>query len=206
MTFTHYEGTETNKVLYSDATNGIPTVVSNIVTKSYVEDLGITSEESDPVWSVDKPNYATKTELGSVSAKANAAALDAASALRIVLGESVWFAVTNYMRTAEGVIPSLQLWEVRDSVTNLVYDSREEITNTVKALTRELHTELTNRIHAVSDAIPSKAWGNYQSDGTDNPEPGKVAIIIEIVGLVLEIVQFIVYLSYLSKAKKMLER
>ena len=125
----------------------------------------------------DLTPYATKTELGSVSETANAAALDAASALRIVLGESVWFAVTNYMRTAEGVIPSLQLWEVRDSVTNLVYDSREEITNTVKALTRELHTELTNRIHAVSNAIPSKAWGNYQSDGTDNPEPGKVAIV-----------------------------
>ena len=35
---------------------------------------------------------------------------------------------------------------------------------------------------------------------------GKVAGVIEIVGLVLEIVQFIVYLSYLSKAKKMLER
>ena len=125
----------------------------------------------------DLTPYATKTELGSVSETANAAALDAARTLRIVLGESVWFAVTNYMRTAEGVIPSLQLWEVRDSVTNLVYDSREEITNTVKALTRELHTELTNRIHAVSNAMPSKAWGNYQSDGTDNPEPGKVAII-----------------------------
>ena len=121
--------------------------------------------------------YATKTELGGVSETANAAALDAASALRIVLGESVWFAVTNYMRTAKGVIPSLQLWEVRDSVTNLVYDSREEITNTVKALTRELHTELTNRIHDVEKTIPSKAWGNYQSDGTDNPEPGKVAIV-----------------------------
>ncbi len=164
-----------------DATNhtnaAIPPAISNVVTKSYVEDLGITSEESDPVWSADKPNYATKTELGSVSETANSAALDAASALRIVLGESVWFAVTNYMRTAEGVIPSLQLWEVRDSVTNLVYDSREEITNTVKALTRELHTELTNRIHAVSNAMPSKAWGNYQSDGTDNPEPGKVAIV-----------------------------
>ena len=177
MTFTHYEGTETNKVLYSDATNGIPTVVSNVVTKSYVEDLGISSEEEDPVWSADKPNYATKTELGGVSETANAAALDAASALRIVLGERVWFAVTNFMRTAEGVIPSLQLWEVRDSVTNLVYDSREEITNTVKALTRELHTELTNRIHDVEKTIPSKAWGNYQSDGTDNPEPGKVAIV-----------------------------
>ena len=177
MTFTHYEGTETNKVLYSDATNGIPTVVSNVVTKSYVEDLGISSEEEDPVWSADKPNYATKTELGGVSETANAAALDASSALRIVLGESVWFAVTNYMRTAEGVIPSLQLWEVRDSVTNLVYDSREEITNTVKALTRELHTELTNRIHDVEKTIPSKAWGNYQSDGTDNPQPGEVAIL-----------------------------
>lgn len=157
----------------------IPPAVSNVVTKSYVENLGISSEvdETDPVWSTDKPNYATKTELGSVSETANAAALDAASALRIVLGERVWFAVTNHMRTAEGVIPSLQLWEVRDSVTNLVYDSREEITNTVKALTRELHTELTNRIHDAEKTIPSKAWGNYQSDGTDNPEPGKVAII-----------------------------
>ena len=125
----------------------------------------------------DLTSYATKTELGGVSETANAAALDAASALRIVLGERVWFAVTNYMRTAEGVIPSLQLWEVRDSVTNLVYDSREEITNTVKALTRELHTELTNRIHDAEKTIPSKAWGNYQSDGTDNPEPGKVAIV-----------------------------
>ena len=125
----------------------------------------------------DLTPYATKTELATVEGKADAAALDASSALRIVLGESVWFAVTNYMRTAEGVIPSLQLWEVRDSVTNLVYDSREEITNTVKALTRELHTELTNRIHDVEKTIPSKAWGNYQSDGTDNPEPGKVAIV-----------------------------
>ena len=150
---------------------------------AYDESTGRRLTQNDIAYLSDIPSppdltpYATKTELGGVSETANAAALDAASALRIVLGESVWFAVTNYMRTAEGVIPSLQLWEVRDSVTNLVYDSREEITNTVKALTRELHTELTNSIHAVSNAMPSKAWGNYQSDGTDNPEPGKVAII-----------------------------
>lgn len=169
-----------NDVSYAtrgDVTSAIPPAIKSIVTKSYVEDLGITSEESDPVWSADKPNYATKTELGGVSETANAAALDASTALRVVMGESVWFVVTNHMRTAQGVIPSLQLWEVRDSVTNLVYDSREEITNTVKALTRELHTELTNRIHDVEKTIPSKAWGNYQSDGTDNPEPGKVAIV-----------------------------
>lgn len=108
--------------------------------------------------------------LTTVSNAAETAKLNAETALRIVLGESVWFAVTNYMRTVEGVIPSLQLWEVRDSATNLVYDSREEITNTVRVLTSELRAELEAR-------IPSKAWGNYQSDGTDNPQPGDVAIV-----------------------------
>ena len=108
--------------------------------------------------------------LTSVSNDAVTAKLNAETALRIVLGESVWFAVTNYMRTVVGVIPSLQLWEVRGSATNLVYDSREEITNTVRVLTSELRAELEAR-------IPSKAWGNYQSDGTDNPQPGEVAIV-----------------------------
>ena len=108
--------------------------------------------------------------LTSVSNDAVTAKLNAETAMRIVLGESVWFAVTNCMRTVEGVIPSLQLWEVRDGATNLVYDSREEITNTVRVLTSELRAELEAR-------IPSKAWGNYQSDGTDNPQPGEVAIV-----------------------------
>ena len=118
----------------------------------------------------DLTPYATHVEVQEVAGVAESAALEANTALRIVLGESVWFAVTNYMRTVEGVIPSLQLWEVRESATNLVYDSREEITNTVHALTRELREELEAR-------IPSKAWGNYQSDGTDNPQPGEVAIV-----------------------------
>lgn len=167
-----------NSKEYTDS--AIPPAVSNVVTKSYVEALGIESglqEEADPVWSAEKSNYATKTELATVEGKADAAALDASSALRIVLGESVWFAVTNYMRTADGVIPSLQLWEVRDSATNLVYDSREEITNVARVITAELRTEMTNRIHDVENIIPSKAWGNYQSDGTDNPQPGEVAIV-----------------------------
>lgn len=118
----------------------------------------------------DLSGYATHADVQEVAGVAESAAQEANTALRIVLGESVWFAVTNYMRTVEGVIPSLQLWEVRDSATNLVYDSREEITNTVHALTRELREELEAR-------IPSKAWGNYQSDGTDNPQPGEVAIV-----------------------------
>ena len=50
----------------------IPPAISNVVTKSYVEDLGITSEESDPVWSADKPNYATQAALESESDLARA--------------------------------------------------------------------------------------------------------------------------------------
>lgn len=112
-----------------------------------------------------------------LSAAVAAADQKATTALQIVQGESVWFVVTNYMRTAQGVIPSLQLWEVRDGATNLVYHSREEITNTVRALTGEMRTELTNRIHEVEKAIPSRAWASYQSDGSDNPQPGEVAIV-----------------------------
>ena len=161
-------------------------LLTNLVGRvALTNDIPATLPESDPTvpeWAKEPspPSYSAADVgaapasivpvLTSVSNDAATAKLNAETALRIVMGESVWFAVTNYMRTVEGVIPSLQLWEVRDSTTNLVYDSREEITNTVRALTTELRTELESR-------IPSKAWGNYQSDGTDNPQPGEVAII-----------------------------
>ena len=156
---------------------------TNLVSRvAYTNDIPDETDPTVPEWAKEPspPSYSA-ADVGaapasivpvliSVSNDAVTAKLNAETALRIVLGESVWFAVTNYMRTAAGVIPSLQLWEVRDGATNLVYDSREEITNTVRALTTELRTELESR-------IPSKAWGNYQSDGTDNPQPGEVAII-----------------------------
>ena len=156
---------------------------TNLVGRvALTNDIPAETDPTVPEWAKDPtpPSYSAADVgaapasivpvLTSVSNDAATAKLNSETALRIVLGESVWFAVTNYMRTAEGVIPSLQLWEVRDGATNLVYDSREEITNTVRALTTELRTELESR-------IPSKAWGNYQSDGTDNPQPGEVAII-----------------------------
>ena len=69
----NYLLTKTNEVqsavVYSDE---LAPAVSNVVTKSYVEGLGITSEESDPVWSADKPNYATKMDLESESDLARA--------------------------------------------------------------------------------------------------------------------------------------
>lgn len=156
---------------------------TNLVGRvALTNDIPAETDPTVPEWAKDStpPSYSASDVgaapasivpvLTSVSNDAVTAKLNAETALRIVMGESVWFAVTNYMRTVEGVIPSLQLWEVRDGATNLVYDSREEITNTVRALTRELREELEGR-------IPSKAWGNYQSDGTDNPQPGEVAIV-----------------------------
>lgn len=162
-------------MLLKAATNYTDEAIANI-------DIPAEADPTVPEWAKEPnpPSYSAADVgaapasivpvLTSVSNDAATAKQNSETALRIVLGESVWFAVTNYMRTAEGVIPSLQLWEVRDGVTNLVYDSREEITNTVRALTTELRTELESR-------IPSKAWGNYQSDGTDNPQPGEVAIV-----------------------------
>lgn len=157
--------------------------VTNLVGRvALTNDIPAETDPTVPEWAKEPspPSYSAADVgaapasivpvLTSVSNDAATAKLNAETALRIVLGESVWFAVTNYMRTVEGVIPSLQLWEVRAGATNLVYDSREEITNTVHALTRELRAELEAR-------IPSKAWGNYQSDGTDNPQPGDVAIV-----------------------------
>ena len=157
--------------------------VTNLITRvAYTNDIPDENDPTVPEWAKEPspPSYSAADVgaapasivpvLTSVSNDAATAKLNAETALRIVLGESVWFAVTNYMRTVEGVIPSLQLWEVRGSATNLVYDSREEITNTVRVLTSELRAELEAR-------IPSKAWGNYQSDGTDNPQPGEVAIV-----------------------------
>ena len=170
--------------VYGSRVEAMPKVaVTNLITRvAYTNDIPDETDPTVPEWAKEPspPSYSAADVgaapasivpvLTTVSNAAETAKLNAETALRIVLGESVWFAVTNYMRTAEGVIPSLQLWEVRDGATNLVYDSREEITNTVRALTTELRTELESR-------IPSKAWGNYQSDGTDNPQPGEVAII-----------------------------
>lgn len=90
---------------------------------------------------------------------------------QFVFGETVWLAVTNYMRTAEGVKPSLELWEVRDGATNCVYSSREEITNIVDAATAALRVEVTN-------AMPDKAWSRYQSaTGAENPQPTDITIV-----------------------------
>ena len=101
----------------------------------------------------------------------------------LVYGGTAWFAVTNYLRTADGVMPSMQFWEVRDGVTNLVYSSAEEIGAKVEALRLVvqgmlgvLGTSLSNRVAGLEAAMPSKAWSRYQS-ATGAEAPDGVTVI-----------------------------
>ena len=146
--------------------------VSNTVTKAYVEDLGIESGiqvESDPVWDAAKGGYATTGTVAQVS--------EAVGTLwSYVYGDSVWIAVTNYMRTIGGVSPSFQLWEVRDGVTNLVYWSKEEITNVTHDLIHDCKTNLEATVRNAVAEMPDKAWSKYQSS-TGNESPDGVTIV-----------------------------
>lgn len=93
-------------------------------------------------------------------------------------GDTVWIAVTNYMRTVEGVVPSLQLWEARDGSTNLVYSTAEEVSNAVLKAESRMAADVSNRVESVRSAIPSTAWSRYQSmTGAENPDPENVTVV-----------------------------
>lgn len=93
-------------------------------------------------------------------------------------GNSVWIAVTNYLRTVDGVAPSLGLWEVRDGKTNLVYSTADEITNATAKTEAKLTSSFQNGINSLRKEIPSTAWSRYQSmSGAPNPASNDVTVI-----------------------------
>lgn len=105
-------------------------------------------------------NYATTQRVAQAEA-------NVASMWYTLYGESCWIAVTNYMRTIPGVMPSFSLWEVRDGATNEVYSSRDEITNRVEAAVGPLRESVAD---ALEKAELAKAWGRHQSaDGSAAP-------------------------------------
>lgn len=93
-------------------------------------------------------------------------------------GKTVWLAVTNYMRTAEGVAPSLGLYEVRDGRTNLVYSTAEEISDVAVKSEARAVAYASNAVEAVRSEIPSSAWSRYQSaTGAEAPHPGVMTMM-----------------------------
>ena len=130
---------------------------------------GMITIEMDPNWNAEKDGYATTGEVSQVSAAVG-------TLWSYVYGDSAWIAVTNYMRTIGGVSPSFQLWEVRGGATNLVYWSKEEITNVTHDLIHDCKTNLEATVRNAVAEMPDKAWSKYQS-ATGNEAPDGVTIV-----------------------------
>ena len=169
--------------------------ITNAITKAYVEGLGIEAgisaatatniaesvaeaategmltAETDPHWTAEKDEYAKTGTVAQVSSTVGAL-------WSYVYGESVWIAVTNYMRTIEGVAPSFQLWEVRDGITNCVYSSAEEIDTRTHDKIETCKSSMSNMVEALRAEMPAKSWSRYQSaTGAENPQPDKITIV-----------------------------
>ena len=123
------------------------------------------------VTSVDFDGLATTNDTGAISRSVNAL-------WQYTFGDRTWIAVTNYMRTAEGVVPSLQLWEVRDGATNCVYSSGEEIAHIVSNEVGRIALVFSNLLEGVRAQIPATAWSAYQSgSGAPNPASNEVTVV-----------------------------
>lgn len=120
------------------------------VDKERLNDVQGTDEV---VTAVDFAGIATTSDVAVVSSAVGAM-------WSYVYGDSVWLAVTNYMRTVEGVEPSLQLWEVRDGSTNCVYSSAAEITNFTDKVAGEL---ARLEVETAGGLAAARAWSRWQS-------------------------------------------
>ena len=149
----------TNAPYYTRAETGtlVPATVSNIVTRAYVEDLGISSNESDPVWQAEKGAFA--------SAATNYT--DAAFAgLRhdidlYVRSTNAWLIVSNGVFYAYYVSTA--------GVKTLQWSVDQNIANDLAALARDL-VSATNAQKALIDRAPSH-WGEWASSGASNNYP-----------------------------------
>lgn len=132
-------------------------IPTNHVTHAELE------EAIESIPEVDTSNLATKGELSPIQASVN-------SMWATLYGENVWIAITNYMRQVANTVPSLRLWEVRDSQTNMVYSSAEEIEHVVTQKVNAAKSE-------IKGMIPRRAWGSYQSSGEENPSSNAVTVV-----------------------------
>lgn len=128
----------------------------------------------------DNAPWATLADIDGLASTNETAAIGrSVNALwQYTFGDRAWIAVSNYMRTAEGVVPSLQLWEVRDGATNCVYSSGEEIAHVVSNEVSRIALVFSNLLEGVRAQIPTTAWSAYQSmSGAPNPASNEVTVV-----------------------------
>jgi len=141
--------------------------VSNIVTKAYVESLGIDAgiqEESDPVWSSEKGNYATKQNVTVVSNLAASADTKANTLISYVNGDDVMDVVTNYDSAVRISSRSLRQ-RVEDGGTNYWRVVWDEMTRWDWFMYTFLPTNYYNKaeVDSALDDKADRAWGFYDS-------------------------------------------
>lgn len=136
--------------------------IPGIVTKEYVEGLGIESglqEESDPVWSAEKGNYAT---VGALAAVSN----ESAVVTRLFTASNVIDEVTNYNSVVR--LPSRRLYQLTESNEYVkVWDEMTQHTNTLG----KAQTYADNATGTLARAVAPKAWSRVTSGlGMEAPE------------------------------------
>ena len=153
-------------------TNDIPPAVSNVVTKTYVEGLGISSEEEDPIWSAEKSDYATKNytdgAVAPVSNKVETTASIVNSWETYWGGSNVVFEVTNYYGNTSGELPRLRIREYRDGTWTNVWDEVTKFQVCEEAILGEVaKSNAALRASLEGDFAPL-AWGTVTDKGTPN--------------------------------------
>ena len=132
--------------------------ITNTVTKGYVEALGISSEESDPVWQREKSGYATAGAVAAVSSKVETLETWA-------IGDETSLTV----REAGTTNATLEI-----AYTNkTLYASANEHTNTLnaaKAYTDGKAVEIAAATDAALAGKANRAWGETTSGGAPSPE------------------------------------
>ena len=165
----NYLLTKTNDVksavVYSDE---LPPAISSVVTKSYVEDLGIESgiqSEEDPVWSTDKPNYATTSEVGEMRGDIEEMRAENAIVYRLYQGSNVVAEVTNCNSAVHA--PTLRLMQLNESNEYVtVWAETNGLTRTLNEA-KEYADGATNELKNV---YAPRAWSRTTSGlGADAP-------------------------------------
>ena len=155
---TDYE-TVSNRAMTALRTESDPTVPA--WAKSPTPPL---SEESDPVWEVDKPNYATGTALASVSNAAAVADSKASLAVAYLQGEDVRVVITNYDSSVNMPSASIQQ-QVEDGDSNRWSVVWNELTRWNWLFDNHLPTNYYDKtqMNTLLAEKADRAWGYYDS-------------------------------------------
>ena len=151
----------------------IPPVVSNTVTKAYVESLGISADFST--------NNTELVETISANGKIEEVRKDNAQTRQIVVtwenfldGSNVVFSITNYISGAYNLdAAKLRILELREGEYHEVYNSRDEILLHIDDFSnRCFRVAIDALVDMLAQRLAEKAdrdWGKYTSAGGEAP-------------------------------------